>query len=101
MTDLNFFPQSKEIIEVTNIKFLELGQDKHTEGETHIEKKKTKKGSIVCYAIISVYSFSDNTKLKIIYFAYFHSIMEYGTIFWASTSDSMEVFSCKRKLQEL
>jgi hypothetical protein len=27
--------------------------------------------------------------------------MEYGTIFWADTSDSIEVFSCKGKLQEL
>jgi hypothetical protein len=71
------------------------------EGKTHIELIKPNKRSNACYAITSMYSFSDNTKLKIIYFAYFHSIMEYGTIFWASTSDSLEVFSCKRKLQEL
>jgi len=101
MTDLKFFSQSKEIIEVTNIKFLGWGHDKHMEGKTHTELIKQNKRRNACYAITSMYSFSDTTKLTIIYFAYFHSIKEYRTIFWANTSDSMEVFSCKRKLQEL
>jgi len=71
------------------------------ERKTHIVLIKPNKSSNACYAITSMYSFSNMTKLTIIYFAYFHSLMEYETIFWANTSDSMAGFSCKRKLQEL
>jgi hypothetical protein len=85
------FHQDKEIKEVPNIKFLVLGLDKHMEWKIPIEQI-IPKMSNACYAIRSMYPFTNMTTLKIIYFAYFHSIMEYGIIFRGNSSDSRRVF---------
>jgi hypothetical protein len=36
--------------------------------------------------------------LKSIYFAYFHSKMKYGIIFWGNSSDSKKVFTLQKKI---
>jgi len=56
------------------------------------------KMSSACYEIRSIYSFSDKTTLKMIYLAYFNSIMEYIIIFWGKSSDSRKVFQLQKKI---
>jgi hypothetical protein len=51
------------------------------------------KMSTACYAIRSMYSSSDRTTFKIIYFGDFHSIIEYRIISWGNSSDSRKNFS--------
>jgi hypothetical protein len=36
--------------------------------------------------------------LKSVYFAYFHSIMKYGIIFWGSSSNSKRIFTSQKKI---
>jgi hypothetical protein len=35
--------------------------------------------------------------MKMIYFAYFHSIMSYGIIFWGNSTDSVEIFKLQKR----
>jgi hypothetical protein len=35
---------------------------------------------------------------KLVYFAYFHSIMSYGVIFWGNSTDSKRVFIIQKKI---
>ena len=69
-----FFYQGIEHKEVTNIKFLGLGLDKHMEWKTHVELMTPKMSSQIC---VPMYSFSDMTTHKIVYFVYFPSIIVY------------------------
>jgi hypothetical protein len=36
--------------------------------------------------------------LKLVYFAYFHSIMSYGIIFWGNSTDSKKLFYIQKKI---
>jgi IS1 family transposase len=49
-----------------------------------------------CYAIRSMVPISDITTLKSIYFAYFHSIIKYGIIFWGNSSYSIKIFTLQK-----
>ena len=67
------------------------------EWKTHIELIIPKMSSSF-YAVTSLYSSSDMTTLKIIYFANLHSVTEYGIIFCGKSSDSWEVFQLQKKI---
>jgi hypothetical protein len=41
---------------------------------------------------------SNTVTLKAMYFAYFHSIMKYGIIFWDNSSSSKNVFTLQKKV---
>jgi hypothetical protein len=45
----------------------------------------------------SMLHISNIDTLKSIYFAYFHSLMMYGMIFWGNSSDSKKVFTLQKK----
>jgi hypothetical protein len=36
--------------------------------------------------------------LKFVYFAYFHSIMSYGIVFWGNSTDGKKVFIIQKKI---
>jgi hypothetical protein len=36
--------------------------------------------------------------LKLVYFAYFHSVMSYGVIFWGNSTDSKRAFIIQNKI---
>jgi len=59
------------------------------------------KMSSVCYAIRSMHSSSDTTTFKIIYFADFHSVMEYRIISWGYSSDSRKIFQLQKKSERI
>jgi len=48
--------------------------------QKHLIEKVLSKMSSACYTVGSMYHFNSMTRLKMIYFAYFHSVMEYGII---------------------
>ena len=54
--------------------------------------------SIACYVIRSV-NFNDVSTFKTIYYAYFHSVMEYGIIFWGNSSFTKKVLQIHHPLQ--
>jgi hypothetical protein len=59
------------------------------------------KMSSACYAIRSMYFSSDTITFKIIYFADFHSIMEYRIISWGNSSDSRKTFQLQKKNERI
>jgi hypothetical protein len=75
---------------MSNIKFLGLHIDE-TSWKFHIEKLVTKMSS-ACYAIRTVKGLMSQETLKMIYFTYVHSVMEYGTVFWGSSPISMNAY---------
>jgi hypothetical protein len=54
-----------------------------------------------CYAIRSMLHISNTYTLRSVYFAYFHSIMKYGIIFWGNSSDSKKAFTLQKKTVRL
>ena len=108
---------NKLIKETNNTNFLGLELDKNLNWKTHI-KKILPKLSSSCYLIRRMYASCNINTLKMIYFAYFHSIMEFGIIFWGVSMESKRIFiqqkrtvrimtgssirtSCRRLFQQL
>jgi hypothetical protein len=52
--------------------------------------------SAACYAMRSIKPFMPQETLKMVYYAYFHSIVSYGLIFWGNSSHIVKNF----KIQE-
>jgi hypothetical protein len=50
-----------------------------------------------CYAVRWVVHISNITTFKSIYFAYFHSVIKYGIIFWGNSSNSGKIFTLQKK----
>jgi hypothetical protein len=57
----------------------------------------TLKLSQACYTVRVVKLFLSQDTLKKIYYAYFHSIMTYGIIFWGNSSHLDKIFRLKKK----
>jgi hypothetical protein len=51
-----------------------------------------------CYAVRTVKRFMSQETLKMIYFAYVHSIIEYGIIFLGNTPNSSTVFRIQKRI---
>jgi hypothetical protein len=79
------------INEVTNIRFLGSELDNNMNWKNHVAKILPKLIR-ACYAVRAMYSFSSMNTLKMIYFAYFHSVINYGIIFWGNSSESNKIF---------
>jgi hypothetical protein len=89
----NKFMDSKE-----SAKFLELEIDKHLNWKKHTEEILPTLSS-ACYTMRSMYYTSRIATLKIIYFAYFNLKVEYGIIFWGTSTDSKRVFQLQKKIE--
>lgn len=53
--------------------------------------------STACYAIRYILHCSNNETLKIIYQAYFNSVMKYGIAFWGNSTAIIKVFKLRKK----
>jgi hypothetical protein len=49
--------------------------------------------SAACYVVTQMYHFVNQNTLKSIYFAYFHSIVKYGILFWSNSSNNRRIFT--------
>jgi hypothetical protein len=87
----------KTIGEVGTTKFRGLHIDNNLNWEKHIEYIISKLSS-ACFAMRTVTSLMKIGSLKLVYFAYFHSMMSYGVIFWGNSSDSTRVFNTQKKI---
>ena len=83
--------QHRLLTGVNNTKFLGLELDKNINWKNHIHKTLPKLSS-ACYLIRRMYSSFNINTLKMIYFAYFHSVMEFGIPFWGILVESKKVF---------
>jgi hypothetical protein len=85
------------LTEVTNFKFLGLHIDNHLNWRRHIEWILPKL-SAACYTIRKLSHVLHIDVLKIVYFANFHSVVEYGIIFWGNSSNIGHVFLLQKKV---
>jgi len=85
------------IKETGSLKFLGLELDKVLNWKNHIDKLLPKLSS-ACFVIRSMLSHCNTTTIKTIYFAYFHSILEYGIAFWGNSTESVKVFRLQKRV---
>ena len=50
-----------------------------------------------CYIIRRLKLYLSNTVLKMVYYAFFHSVMSYGLIFWGNSTNSKCVFKLQKR----
>jgi hypothetical protein len=72
------------ISNINSVKFLGLTVDTSLTWEHHINKIIAKMNS-VCFALRSIKTVVSQKTIRIIYFAYAHSVMNYGIIFWGNS----------------
>ena len=72
--------------ETVNTKCLGLQINNHIQWKNHNEQM-IPKLSAACYAVWPMVYISKINTLKSIYYAYFHSIIKCGTIFWGTSSN--------------
>jgi hypothetical protein len=89
--------KDKYIEETVNTRFLGLQLHNHLNLKNHIDQMTTKL-SAACYSVVSMFHISNTDTLKSIHFAYFHSIIQYGILFWGNASNSRKIFTLRKKI---
>jgi hypothetical protein len=89
--------QNRPLIGTNNTKFLVLELDKNINWKNHIQKRLPKLSSARFLIRRMCPSCNINT-LKMIYFAYFRSIMEFGIIFWGASVESKRIFLQQKRI---
>jgi hypothetical protein len=93
--DIKIKIENKLIATVQETKFLGLIIDNKLSWKGHINYIIPKLSS-ACYVMRTVKPNVSFNTLKIIYYSYFHSIMNYGLLFWGSSTDSIKILNCRR-----
>jgi hypothetical protein len=83
--------------EVVSTNFLGIHLDNHLNWKDDIDQISPKLRA-ACYAVRHMYHLVNQNTLKSIYFAYFHSIVKYGIIFWGNSSNSRKIFTLQKKI---
>jgi hypothetical protein len=86
--------KDKTIEEAVNLKF-GMQFDNHLNWKNDIDQIIPKLGA-ACYIVRQIYYICNNYTLRSIYFAYFHSIMSYGIIFWGNSSNGRKIFTLQK-----
>ena len=89
--------KDKCIEEAVNLKFLGIQIDNHPNWMNHTDQI-IPKLSIACYMVRQMYHICNNDNLRLIYFAYFHSIVSYRIILWGNSSYSRRIFTLQKKI---
>ena len=92
--DLNNTLMNNQITNSTNTQFLGLTIEETLSWKVHINQI-TSRLSSACYAIRILTAFMPEDTLKMIYYAYVHSIITYGIIFWGDSPHSDYIFKIK------
>ena len=96
-SDIKIKYEDKKIRTAIETKFLGLFINNNLSWKTHTEGTKSKLSS-ACYAMRSVKPYVSINTLKMIYHSYFHSVMIYGLLFWAHSSNSTRIFRLQKKI---
>ena len=79
------------------IQFLGLHLDNHLSWKSHTSVL-VRKLSSVCYVMRKLSNILNIVTLRIVYFAYFQSLVNYGIIFWGSSSTMHNVFLMQKRI---
>ena len=89
--------EDKHIEEALRLKLLGTQLDNQLNWKDHIDQVLPKL-SAECYAVRQMHHICDENTLKSIYFAYFHSVIKYGIIFWGNSSNSKKLFTLQKEV---
>ena len=81
----------------TNIKFLGIMIDNTLTWNSHIETF-IPKVSVACFVVGAIKPFVTQGILKMVYHFYFHSLINYGTIFWGNSSYCNSIFKLWKRI---
>ena len=82
---------------VNAIKFLGIELDANINWKNHVIKLIPRLGS-ACYLIWKLHTSCSIDTLKLVYYAYFHSVMEYGVMLWGNLTDSKRIFLLQERI---
>jgi hypothetical protein len=88
---------NRQITNIHNTKFLGLMIESSLSWKTHIDVLISKLNK-ECYAIRSVKPLMSSEVLRMIYFAYVHSVILYGMVFWGNYSHSRIIFIIQKRI---
>ena len=92
-----FTHHTKLLVAANNTKFLGLELDKHVNWKNHVRKILARLSG-ACYLIRRLYTSCNINTLRMIYFASFHSIMEYSIMFWGTSGESRRIFLQQKRI---
>jgi len=95
--DLKLNYQGNYVKSSTNTKFLGLNIDDSVSWKAHIDQMMSKLSSI-CFVIWTIQAIMSQENLRMVYFAYVHSIMSYGLILWGNQPHSEKIFKIQKKV---
>jgi hypothetical protein len=87
---------NRTVFKADDTKFLGLHVDNTLSGKSHIEQVLYMLNA-ACYALRSVKPYMSQEILKMVYYAYFHSAISYGIIFWGNSADSTKIFKMQKR----
>ena len=87
---------ASQLTYATHSKFLGVYVDNNLSWDVHIDNLSTKL-SKQCYMLYSLRHSVNFFTLKTIYYAYFHSLLHYGIIFWGRSTKSIQIFKLQKR----
>ena len=89
--------QGNYIKSSTNTKFLGLIIDDSLLWKAHIDQMMSKLNT-ACFVIWTIQAMMSQETLRMVYFAYVHSTMSYGIIFWGNQRHSEKIFKIQKRV---
>jgi hypothetical protein len=91
---------NKDVVESNSVKFLGMILDSTISWKKHIESLKGKLNK-ACYVIRKAKKYITTHTLKMLYYAFFHSNITYGLIFWGNSTNSSHVFKLRKRVVKI
>jgi hypothetical protein len=91
---------NKLLLESNEVKVLGITLDNIISWKKHIDTV-TGKLNKACYIIRKSKQYLSKDALKMVYFAFFHSVMSYGLIFWGNSTHNKCVFKFQKRAFQL
>jgi len=96
LNKINIEHDNKMILQTNFVKFLGITIDNTPSWKQHIDTI-TPKLIKACYIIRMSKLYLSNDALKMVYYAFFHSVMSYGLIFWGNSTKSKCLFKLQKR----
>jgi hypothetical protein len=92
---INIAYDNKKISNSSHIMFLGINIVNTLSSKSHIDQLLSKLSS-ACYAIRTIKPSVKQETFLMVYYAYFHSIMQYGIIFWGNSSYTINILRLRK-----
>ena len=94
------YKHGNDISYKNDLKFLEVWLDDTLKWSMHIEHVSNKLSKL-CFALLFVRIVSQLESTRVLYFSYFHSVLNYGIIFWGNSQNSHLIFKFQKRAMRI